>query len=86
MKKKSKIILLIYIIAGIILGGLIAALTKDISGLSWLSYGKTFGIGSPGNWLIHFSVVKIAFAMDLEVNVAIIIMTLLSLILYKRYE
>ena len=37
---------------GIVIGGLISRVTAGVSGLSWLSYGNTFGINSNGNPLV----------------------------------
>ena len=39
--------LLLFIMIGIVLGGLIAESTAGIESLSWLSYGNTFGLDSP---------------------------------------
>ena len=39
--------LFLLLLAGIVLGSFIAHLTAGVSALSWLSYGKTFGLSSP---------------------------------------
>lgn len=46
-KYKNGWFLLLFIMIGIVLGGLIAESTAGIESLSWLSYGNTFGLDSP---------------------------------------
>ena len=46
-KYKNGWFLLLFIMIGIVLGGLIADSTAGISFLNWLSYGDTFGFDSP---------------------------------------
>ena len=41
---KSKWTLLLVLLSGIVLGGFIGYLCRDISWLSWLNYGQTFGL------------------------------------------
>ena len=62
-KYKNGWFLLLFIMIGIVLGGLIAESTAGIESLSWLSYGNTFGLDSPlvinlgvlviTYWLLH---------------------------------
>ena len=40
------LIMLIFLLCGIVIGGLLGELTQGISWLSWLSFGKEFGISS----------------------------------------
>ena len=42
--KKNSLVLLLLMLAGVVLGGFIGYLAKDVSWLSWLNYGQTFGI------------------------------------------
>ena len=41
---KKNLILLFLLLAGVMFGSLLAAATRGISWLSWLSYGQTVGI------------------------------------------
>ena len=45
-KYKNGWMLLLFILIGVVVGGLISELTADIPGLSWLAYGNTFGINN----------------------------------------
>ena len=44
-KYKNGWFLILFILIGIVLGGLIAEITSGIPALSWLSYGQSFGAG-----------------------------------------
>ena len=39
-------VLLLLMLCGVVIGSFLGYLAKDISWLSWLDYGMTFGIGS----------------------------------------
>ena len=47
MKAKNGWVLLVMLLSGIVLGGFIGMLTVNVSGLSWLNYGQSFGLQSP---------------------------------------
>ena len=47
-KYKNGWFLILFILIGIVLGGLIAEITSGIPALSWLSYGQSFGAGQIG--------------------------------------
>ncbi len=49
MRNKNFWILLLLLLAGIVLGGFIGNMTQNIAGLSWLSFGQSFGINPPIN-------------------------------------
>lgn len=46
-KYKNGWLLWLFILIGIVLGGLIAELTASVHALSWLSYGQSFGLDNP---------------------------------------
>ena len=45
-KYKNGWFLILFILIGIVLGGLIAEVTAGVPALSWLGYGQTFGVGA----------------------------------------
>ena len=73
-KYKNGWFLLLFIMIGIVLGGLIAESTAGIESLSWLSYGNTFGLDSP---------FVITFALQIKITIASIIGVILAIIIYK---
>lgn len=83
MKWKKNLILLFCILAGIIVGSLVASMTQGVPLLSWLSYSKTVGISSASPMILDFAVLRVAFGLELGVNVAQIIFIVLSFVLYR---
>ena len=63
--------LFLLILAGIVLGGFIGELTKDISGLNWLNYGQNFGI------------LAITFGLTIKISISSIIGVFISVIIYR---
>lgn len=80
-KYKNGWFLLLFIMIGIVLGGLIAESTAGIKSLSWLSYGNTFGLDSP--LVINLGVLVITFALQIKITIASIIGVILAIIIYK---
>ena len=78
-KYKNGWVLLLFIMIGIVLGGLIAESTAGIESLSWLSYGNTFGLDSP----LVMGVLVITFALQIKITIASIIGVILAIIIYK---
>ena len=46
-REKGTIVLIIFILCGLVIGGLIGELTSGISWLNWLGYGQEFGLSTP---------------------------------------
>ena len=46
MKGKNAWILILFILCGIVIGGLIGELAASVDWLSWLSYGQEFGLST----------------------------------------
>ena len=69
---------------GIVIGGLISEVTAGVSGLSWLSYGNTFGINSNGNPLVlDLVILVITFALQIKITVASIIGVIAAIVIYR---
>lgn len=83
MKVRKVLFLIFFLLAGVILGGLIANLTHNISFLAWLSYGETIGLSAANPAVLDFSVLRIAFGFEMGINVAQVICIIASLFAYK---
>lgn len=84
MKKvgsKNPWVLLILMLAGIVLGGFIGNLTQNISGLSWLNYGQSFGLDSP--IILDLGIMVITFGLTIKITIASILGLLLAGIIYR---
>ena len=62
---------------------LLAAATRGIPWLSWLSYGQTVGISVDNPMILDLAVIQLAFGFELGVNIAQIICVLIAIFAYK---
>ena len=84
MKLQRTLVFLFFLLAGIIVGALIASAAAGIPFLSWLAYGKTIGLSTANPMLLDLSMVKVAFGFEVGVNVAQIITITIALLIYKE--
>ena len=68
---KKSVIMLFFICAGIVLGTFVGYVSKDVSFLSWLSYGMNFGMTSPLH--LDLGVMTFTIGMTFSLNIAVII-------------
>lgn len=82
-KEKNTLILIIFILCGLVIGGLIGQLTQGVSWLSWLSYGQTFGITNPVT--LDLGVVKLTLGIVFNINISSIIGMIISIFIYRKF-
>ena len=80
MREKNIWILTIFILSGLVLGGLLGQLAAEVDFLWWLDYGETFGLASPLE--LDLNIIKLTFAVSFKMNVASIIGLIISIIIY----
>ena len=81
-RDKSIWILIIFLLAGIVIGGLIGELAGKIDFLWWLGYGKEFGLTEP--IVLDLSVVSLTFGIVFKINIASIIGVAIAIFLYRK--
>ena len=81
MKGKGWVCVL-FILAGLVIGGLIGNLTSGVDFLWWLSYGQEFGLSSP--LILDLGVVKLTFAIMFKINIASIVGVIISMFIYRK--
>lgn len=81
-KEKNIWILLVFLLAGLVIGGLLGKLASGVSWLWWLSYEQQFGLENP--LVLDLSVLKLTFGLMFKINVASIIGMILSIFIYKK--
>ena len=84
MKSKNIILLIILIIAGVLIGGLLASVTSNMQYLSWLGYSKSFGLDVAKPALINLSVIKLAIGFELNLSLAQVVCMLAAVLLYRK--
>lgn len=81
-REKNIWILLVFLLAGLVIGGLLGKLASSVSWLWWLSYEEEFGINSP--IVLDLSVLKLTFGLMFKINIASIIGMVLAIFIYKK--
>lgn len=72
--------LVLLLLAGIVLGSFIAHLTSDVSGLSWLNYGKEFGLADPIR--LNLGVIVLTFGLTIKFTIGSILGIIVAAIIY----
>ncbi|MBR3881939.1 MAG: DUF4321 domain-containing protein [Clostridia bacterium] len=81
-KEKNMWILLVFLLSGLVLGGLLGELAKSVNWLWWLAYGNEFGLSSPVT--LDLSVLKISFSCMFRINIASIIGLAIAIFWYRK--
>ena len=82
MKEKNIWILLIFILSGLVVGGLLGDIAGKVDFLWWLGYGESFGLTSPLE--LDLSIIKITFALVFKINISSIVGLILAVFIYKK--
>ena len=81
-REKNIWILIVFILSGLVIGGLIGEFTKDVDFLWWLSYGQSFGLSAPIE--LDLNIVQISFGLMFKINVASILGMIIAVFIYKK--
>lgn len=80
-KAKSKYLLIILMLAGLVIGGVLGEMAAKVDFLWWLGYSQTFGITTPLQ--LNLSVIQLTFAVAFEISIASIMGMLIGICIYK---
>lgn len=81
-REKNIWILAIFILSGLVIGGLLGKIASQVDFLWWLGYGQSFGLTNPLQ--LDLSILKITFAVIFEINIASIIGMAISIFIYRK--
>ena len=81
-REKNIWILLVFLLAGLVIGGLLGKLASSVSWLWWLSYEQQFGLETP--IVLDLSVLTLTFGLMFKINIASIIGMVLAIFIYKK--
>lgn len=84
MKTKRNLLLLFYLLAGIIVGSMVATLCANVSFLRWLSYGGTIGFNPSSPFVLDLQVFTLTLGFSFSISVAQIIFIALAIFLYNK--
>lgn len=81
-RDKNIWILMVFILSGLVIGGLLGELASKVDFLWWLSYGQEFGLSSP--IVLDLNIIKLTFGMQLKINIASIIGMAIAIFIYRK--
>lgn len=81
-REKNIWILLVFILSGLVIGGLLGEIAGKIDMLWWLGYGQTFGLAEPLK--LNLSIIQITFGMLFTINISSIIGMGLAIFIYRK--
>jgi hypothetical protein len=79
---KNVWVLILFLLAGVVLGGFIGSLFADVPALSWLAYGNTFGLSSP--LVLDIGVLSLQFGLTIRFTISGIIGIIIAIFVYRR--
>ncbi len=77
---KNNWALFLLILASVVLGSFIGHLAGGVSALSWLDYGKSFGLSEP--LTLDLGVILLTFGLTIKITIGSIIGIILAAIIY----
>jgi len=79
--KKNSWALFLLVLTGIVLGGFIGSLADGVSGLSWLNYGKVFGMENP--LVLNLGILVLTFGLTINITIASILGVVIAILIYR---
>ena len=84
MKNKNTWICILFILAGLVIGGLIGQHTSEVDFLWWLSYSQEYGQSANKPLVLDLGIAKVTFALMFKINIASIIGVIISIFIYRK--
>lgn len=81
-RDKNIWILIVFILSGLVIGGLLGELASRVDFLWWLSYGQSFGLTDPLS--LDLNIIKVTFGLQLKINIASIIGMAIAIFIYRK--
>lgn len=81
-RDKNIWILMLFVLCGIVVGGLLGELAAKVDFLWWLSYGQEFGLADPIT--LNLQVITLTFGLMFKINISSIIGMILAIFIYRK--
>ena len=81
-KEKNIWVLLVFVVSGIVVGGLIGEISSSVDFLWWLAYGNSFGLTNPVT--LDLSVITLTLGLSFKLNIASILGMFLAILIYRK--
>lgn len=85
---KSKWVLILIILAGIVVGSFIGYMTREVKYLTWLDWGMNFSIGDADHnniLFINLGILVIQFGVSLKLTISSILGVICALFIYRKF-
>ena len=84
MKTMSKNgwILVLFLLGGIVIGGLLGNLAQNVPYFDWLSFGYSFGMEQP--FVLNLQILKLQLGVSVHINVASILGVIIAMLIYRK--
>jgi len=79
---KNGWVLVLLVLAGVVLGGFVGETLGSIPALSWLGYGKQFGLTSP--LVLDLGVLALSFALTIKFTIAGILGIIIAVFIFRK--
>lgn len=78
--------LFLLLLLGIVVGGFLSYLARDIEALKWLNYGKDFSIGGSKSNVVTLNLIVLVlhFGLQLKVTIGSVIGAVAAVFIYKK--
>ena len=80
--EKNVWVLSIFLLSGIVVGGLLGELAQHVNWLWWLAYGENFGLPDPVT--LDLIILKVSFGCMFKINIASIIGLAIAIFWYIK--
>ena len=81
-REKNIWVLMVFILSGLVIGGLLGKLAGSVSWLWWLSFEQEFGLQNP--IVLDLNILKLTFGLMVKINIASIIGMIIAVFIYKK--
>lgn len=81
---KNALLLVFYLLAGIVIGGMLASVCGQVPMLGWLAYSHSIGISPNAPFILDLSVIKLTFGFSMSLSVAQVLTVGAAIFLYSR--
>lgn len=81
-REKNVWILLVFLLSGLVIGGLLGEVASKVEWLKWLAYGQSFGLSTPIE--LDLNVMKITFGLMFDISIASIVGMTIAIFIYRK--
>ena len=82
MRMKRALLLLFLLLAGVVLGALLASACADVDWLSWMAFSRQIGFNPESPLVLDLSVLRFSFGFAVDISVAQILAMAAAIALY----